>query len=100
MLMALTIMPAFVPANKKAITIGISQNEKNRNGARGKGIFGPYMFRAVASAVKMITNDKKRVFTWFDPSCCSMSDTYLRVATQKRVGYEFGLRYLNTKTNS
>ena len=34
-------MPAFGPINRKAITMGISQSGKNRNGASGKGIFGP-----------------------------------------------------------
>ena len=40
-LIALTIMPDLGPINKKAIAMGISQNEKNKNGANGKGIFGP-----------------------------------------------------------
>ena len=61
-LMAPTIMPERGPIIRKAVTMGISQSWKYRNGYSGKGIFGPYMFRAAARAVKIMISERARVF--------------------------------------
>jgi hypothetical protein len=97
-LMALTIIPDFGPTNRNAIIIGISQNEKNKNGASGKGIFGPYTFRAAARAVNIMISDKALVFNNCS-SVVSINNYLFNGSYSKlRMFFEFGLKYINKQT--